>query len=84
METVKDIEKVFGLNFRQIKGFNNLSENEKGVFSNGIVRFLNGFGLGNRTPNLPIHVWKEGNEFRFLTLEGGERQQFMNSVGEVY
>lgn len=84
MQGAEDLTKVFGLRFESIEGFNNLSEDDKEVFKNGVVRFLNGFGLGNRVPYLPIKVWKENGEFRFLTLEGGARQQFMKSTGEVY
>ena len=84
MENIEDVSKVFGLRVNNIQGFSSLSEDDKEIFTNGIVRFLNTYGLGNRVPYLPVKVWKEGNEFRFLTLEGGERQQFMNSKGDVY
>lgn len=84
MQSVEDLAKVFGLRFESIQGFYDLSQEDKEIFKNGIVKFLNGFGLGNRVPYLPTKVWKENNEFRFLTLEGKERQQFMNSKGEVY
>ena len=84
MENPEDIAKVFGLRFDSIQGFYDLSQEDKEIFKNGIVKFLNAFGLGNRVPYLPIKVWKENGEFRFLTLEGGARQQFMKSTGEVY
>lgn len=84
MESEDDITKVFGLRFNRIEGFSELSEDDKEIFKSGVIKFLNGFGLGNRVPYIPTKVWKEGSEFRFLTLEGRYRQQFMNTKGEVY
>lgn len=84
MQTTEDISKVFGLRFNSIQGFNSLNEDEQEVFSYGVIKFLNNHGLGNRVPYLPVKVWKEGSEYRFLTLECGERHFFMNAKGEVY
>lgn len=84
MQGTEDLAKVFGLRFESVQGFYNLSEEDKEIFKKGIVNFLNAHGLGNRVPYLPVKVWKDGVEFRFLTLECGERQQFMNAEGVVY
>ena len=73
MESIEDVAKIFGLRLNSVQGFNSLNEDDREIFANGIVKFLNAHGLGNRVPYIPTKVWKEGDEFRFLTLEGRER-----------
>ena len=82
MQNLEDITRIFGLEIQYIKGFSSLTEEDQEVFSKGILRYLNSYGLGNRIQHLPSKVWKEGNEFRFETLLNG--LEFMDSKGKVY
>lgn len=80
MKNIDDITKIFGMTMTDIEGFSSLTEEDQVIFSEGILRFINGWGLGNRVRNLPTKVWKEGNEFRFNTL-GSKRTEFMDNEG---
>ena len=84
MQSIDDITKVFGITMDQIRGFSDLTEEDQATFKKGILDYINSWGLGNRIQHLPVKVWKERDEFRFLTLLGKDRIEYMNKNGEVY
>lgn len=83
MQSVDDITKIFGITMSDIKGFSDLIKEDQVTFKEGILNYLNSWGLGNRVQHLPIKVWKEGIEFRFTTLGGNDREEYMNSEGDI-
>lgn len=83
MKHIDDITRVFGITMEQVKGFSDLTQEDQVVFSRGILDYINSWGLGNRVQHLPIKVWKEDNEFRFLTLLGKDRIEYMDSKGNI-
>ena len=82
MQSVDDITKVFGMTMNQVRGFSDLTEKDQAIFKQGILRFLNSYGLGNRINHLPVKVWKEHDEFRFSTL-CGNHEEHMDSKGNI-
>lgn len=82
MKHVDDIAKVFGMTMTDIEGFSDLTEEDQAIFSEGILTFINSWGLGNRVRNLPTKVWKEGSEFRFNTL-GSRFLEHMDKNGNI-
>ena len=83
MKHINDITKIFGVEMQQVKGFSDLTEEDQAIFSQGILEFLNGYGLGNRIQHLPVKVWKEANILKFLTLTGGDKEQWMDLKGNI-
>lgn len=84
MTSEEDLTKIFGFKFEDIKGFNDLTKEDREVVFCGILNFLNENSLGNRAQNIPIEIYKEGEEFRFLTVEDNYQEVFMDKEGKVY
>lgn len=85
MKNIDDITRIFGMTMNDIKGFSSLTKEDQAIFSEGILRFINGWGLGDRVRNLPVKVWKEKEEFRFNTLgRDDDIVNCMDSEGNVY
>ena len=60
-QEAEQVKNVFGWDFRTIRGFKNLPEEDKKFICN----YLNSFGIGGRHKQRPTGIKKEGAKQRF-------------------
>lgn len=53
---VEEIKKILGFDFKKIKGYENLSTQEKIQSENLICNYINGWGLKARMEQIPVSI----------------------------
>lgn len=81
-QNADEVEKVFGWDFRTIRGFENLSDNDKELAEWLICNYLNGWGLASRHEQRPKSIKRESNRFK-VTFKDKEYSYlyFNESIG---
>lgn len=75
-----EVKKVFGWDFRTIRGFKDLSEENKIIAEFLICNYLNGFGLGIRHKQRPTSIKFEGNKFKVNIKDDGFSYLYLNGT----
>lgn len=63
-----EVKMVFGWDFRTIRGFKGLTEEDKGLAEILICNYLNGWGLAFRHEQRPISIKKNNNNFKVVFI----------------
>lgn len=79
--SVDEVKKVFGWDFRTIRGYKDLSEEHKELAEKLICNFLNGWGLATRHEQRPTSIKLEGDKFKLNTAKGYSYLYFNGSIG---
>ncbi|MBO3314521.1 hypothetical protein [Clostridium perfringens] len=82
-QNAEQVKNVFGWDFRTIRGFKNLTEEDKQLAEHLICNYLNGFGLGSRHKQRPTGIKKEKERQRFVVnfKDGYSYLYFNGSIG---
>lgn len=56
LKSIEDFEDVFSLEVKFIKGFNELSEDNKQVFKSFLINYLNRIGLNTKATFVPLSI----------------------------
>lgn len=80
-QNADQVKQVFGWDFRTIRGFKNLSEEDKELAEHLICNYLNGFGLGSRHKQRPTAIKKEPRWFKVNFKDGYSHLYFDGSIG---
>lgn len=57
LKSIEDFEDVFSLEVKFIRGFNELSEDNKQVFNNFLINYLNCIGLNTKAVFVPLSIY---------------------------
>lgn len=81
-QNADQVKKVFGWDFRTIRGFKALSEEDKALAERLICNYLNGWGLGLRHEQRPTSIKKENQCFKVTFKDKGYSYLYFNgSIG---
>lgn len=57
LKSIEDFEDVFSLEVKFIRGFDELSENNKQIFKSFLINYLNGIGLNTKAVFVPLSIY---------------------------
>jgi len=78
-----ELLEMYGVDFKSVKGFEELSDTNKEIFEAFIVNFFNGLGLESRTHLIPLGIyWVEHNEH--LTKEDPQDDYYIVCGSTIY
>lgn len=63
LENALDVKKVFGYDFRTMRGFKDLSDDDKKLAERLICKFITGHGLEAREKIRPVKITRERGQF---------------------
>ena len=65
LRTIEDIKLCHGIDIEAVKGYEELTEENKAIYRNAMLNIYNAWGIGNRSNLIPLRVyWAE--EFDYL------------------
>lgn len=82
LRDLDDLYKIHGINYKEIKGYNELQNNNKLIFRNFILNFFNIQGLEKRNALIPIGIYYV-EEIEYLTKEDSEDDYFIPYGGVI-
>jgi hypothetical protein len=83
LRNTNDLLRTHGIDFKDVKGYNELTDKNKAVYETFIIKFFNMWGLSQRKQIMPEAVhWVEDTEY--LVKENLGENIFTVAGGEVY
>jgi hypothetical protein len=71
LKNAMDVKNVLGFDFRTMRGFKNLSEDNKELAEKLICRFINSWGLEAREEIRPTNITREPGKFKVTFKDRG-------------
>ncbi|MGO4993355.1 hypothetical protein ACTQ47_13850 [Clostridium perfringens] len=82
-QNADQVKQVFGWDFRTMRGFKDLIEEDQKLAEHLICNYLNSFGIGGRHKQRPTSIRKEGARQRFKVnfKDGYSYLYFCGTIG---
>ena len=83
LRNTEDLYKIYGIDFKDVKGYNNLADSNRLIFEKFIINFYNALGLESRSSLIPKGIfWIES--IQYLVKENPEDDYFIIAGGVTY
>lgn len=82
-QNAEQVKQVFGWDFRTMRGFKDLTEEDQKLAEHLVCNYLNSFGIGGRHKQRPTGIKREGARQRFKVnfKDGYSYLYFCGTIG---